>query len=573
MSFFLNLNCKNTLQHHKVFRATAEIPLGSSVFKAMPKSVSRNRTLFSLMIYCIQCRLYSNSIDTYNDENDTYNNEYLKEAGRLLNATVLLMSNDDVLSCSNRCRQTIPRLYIRDYIHCSCDVRCPVYRSCCEDFQTECPLVHKESLKRFGHMLDLQVDCLELTNTFAIVGCPHQTNYTKKWINQDSFSDVLDNTPVTDVATGLVFANMDIYNCNTLSRSSLARNWTLMALLTNSMPSRHMSKFSHFTMSGPYFTAPIYNHYMSSCNQSSISLCKNSVSLQRQCQSFLPYTLLKNIVSNFSLCKACSVPLSLLSFYDFALEDNSVLILPDMKLLRTSNQPWVEAQCDMSHNVTFSGVGCHIVKCNNRNGFYLQGDNICRQFHLLYIAFHIDPSMFSDGQKEDILNYITFYLTTVLNVNILGTVRPLMSFYNEEIQQNMTVVTFMFDFNSSALEDFFYYTYRDGLSALAAQLRAYAEQLKGTGSSLSNVNVSIRTKAGVGMSFKEFEGYSQRLVLKDLFWCETHTIFCQFYLFGSTDIGHILCFCRLLYSSENEDESCFQLQTCDFQCYGEELSK
>ncbi|KAK6972467.1 carbohydrate sulfotransferase [Biomphalaria glabrata] len=180
MSFFLNLNCKNTLQHHKVFRATAEIPLGSSVFKAMPKSVSRNRTLFSLMIYCIQCRLYSNSIDTYNDEHDTYNNEYLKEAGRLLNATVLLMSNDDVLSCSNRCRQTIPRLYIRDYIHCSCDVRCPVYRSCCEDFPTECPLVHKESLKRFGHMLDLQVDCLELTNTFAIVGCPHQTNYTKK---------------------------------------------------------------------------------------------------------------------------------------------------------------------------------------------------------------------------------------------------------------------------------------------------------------------------------------------------------------------------------------------------------
>ncbi|KAK0051560.1 hypothetical protein Bpfe_018949 [Biomphalaria pfeifferi] len=374
------------------------------------------------------------------------------------------MSKDDVLSCSNRCRQTIPGLYIRDYIHCSCDVRCPVYRSCCEDFPTECPIVHKESLKRFGHMLDLQVDCLELTNTFAIVGCPHQTNYTKKLINQDSFSDVLDNTPVTDVTTGLVFSNIDIYNCSMLS----------------------------------------------------------------------------------SLCKACSVPLSLMSFYDFAFKNNSILILPDMKLLGTSNQPWVEAQCDMSHNVTISGVACHKVKCNNRNGFYLQGNNTCRQFHLLFIAFQLNPSMFSYGQKEDILNYITFYLTTVLNVNLLGTVRPLMSSYNEEIQQNMIVATFMFDFNSSALEDFFYYTYRDGLSILAAQLRAYVEQLKGTESSLSNVTVSLRTKVDVAMSLKELEWYSKRLVLKDFFWCETHTIFCLFHLFVSTDIYYASVDCCIL---------------------------
>ncbi|KAK0051561.1 hypothetical protein Bpfe_018950, partial [Biomphalaria pfeifferi] len=75
-------------------------------------------------------------------------------------------------SCRNRCSRRKPDKVKSGDILCSCDVRCPVYRNCCEDFPTECLLVHNESLKRFGHMMNLQVDCLDVANTFAIFRVP-----------------------------------------------------------------------------------------------------------------------------------------------------------------------------------------------------------------------------------------------------------------------------------------------------------------------------------------------------------------------------------------------------------------
>ncbi|KAI8783424.1 hypothetical protein BgiBS90_015040 [Biomphalaria glabrata] len=275
--------------------------------------------------------------------------------------------NDNLLfsrSCRNRCSGTKPVRVKSGDILCSCDVRCPVYRSCCEDFPTECPLVYKESLKRFGHMLDLQVDCLELTNTFAIVGCPHQTNYTRKWINQDSLSDILDNTPVTDVTTGLVFANMDIYNCNMPGRSNLTLKWNIFATLEDSKKESYITElYKPLKLFAPCYVAPMYGEEMSKCNPNSISLCNNSILLQRQCQAFLPFSLLKNMVKNYNLCKACSVSAHLSFYYskfDFLA---NVSIFPDKLLCLNYYSPWKEAKCDMSPNATLSKAQCHIVRC------------------------------------------------------------------------------------------------------------------------------------------------------------------------------------------------------------------
>ncbi|KAK6972469.1 carbohydrate sulfotransferase [Biomphalaria glabrata] len=375
-------------------------------------------------------------------------------------------------SCRSRCHQSEPAILHSSNGHCSCHALCLVYKTCCKDFPTECPLIHKESLKRFGHMLDLQVDCLEMAYTLAIVGCPQQKKYIKNRINQNSFSDIFTNTPVTDVATGLAFANMDIYNCNVPSKSNLTRKWNIFAALNYTYRDKNILKFEDFKITSPWYAAPIYENDTFWCIPNSISLCNDSILLNRECLSFLPYSLSKT-VHNDSFCKNCSA--SKFNFESPGIPNVSVL--PDTEMLHATSKPWIDAKCDMSPNATLRGADCHFVRCNHRFGVYLY-NGTCRKFHLLFIAFQLDPSMFSDGQKEDVLNYIAFYLTTVLNINLLGTVRPLMSFYNEEIRQNMTVATFMFDFNSSALADFFYYTYRDGLSALAAQLRAYGLEIR-----------------------------------------------------------------------------------------------
>nr|KAI8759694.1 hypothetical protein BgiMline_006847 [Biomphalaria glabrata] len=422
------------------------------------------------------CLKLVNSLSTFGCP---HKSNWLKEAEREVTTS---WYDDHLLytrSCRNRCSRTEPEIF--NYILCSCDVRCPVYRNCCEDFSTECPLVHKESLKKFGHMMDLQVDCLDVANTFAIVGCPHQTNYTRKLINQDSFPDILDNTPVTDVTTGLVFINMDIYNCNMPGRSNLTLKWNIFAELEDNNQHRPILEFKKpLKLFKPCYRAPtLYADKMSKCNPNSISLCNNSILLQRQCQSFLPFSLLKNMIKNYNLCRACSVS-ARLSFYNlkFFFRAN-VSIFTDTLLYHGLSLYWVEAKCDMSPNATLSRAQCYIVRCSHQEGYYLH-NGTCRTFYLLSIAFQLELMQLNDNQKENIFNFIKYHLYRVLNVGILGTVTPLMSLYNGETQQNMTVATFMFDFNSSALADFFYYTYRDGLSALAAQLRTYVVSLRET---------------------------------------------------------------------------------------------
>ncbi|KAK6972470.1 smg-9 nonsense mediated mRNA decay factor [Biomphalaria glabrata] len=448
----------------------------------MPNVTFRNRTFAAILFNCLQCILYLYRIDAWDDK-------YLKEVEYLLNTTTKPGSLVYAHSCRNRCRRSKPPIHTNSGNECSCDDRCPVHRNCCEDFLTECPLVHKESLKRFGHMMDLQVDCLEKANTLAIVGCPHQTNYTKKLINQDSFSDVSGNTPVTDVATGLVFANIDIYNCNVPGKSELARKWKIFALLHTLSHNKNIVQFKH--ISEPWYGAPIYVKNIAKCNPSKISLCNNSISLQRQCQSFLPYKLLKNIVYNYSLCQACYVSsLSPFIDYDYKLHFSAFFISPDTVLSGAPIDLWIEAKCDMSLNATFSGAVCHFVKCHHQSGLYAH-NGTCRKFHLFSIAFQIDIFQLSEHEKDKILNYITFYLTHVLNIDLAGTVRPLISFYNEEIQQNMTVATFLIDFNSSALEDIFYSRYKHGLSILAAQLRAYVNQQTKNITGNTNWNLSL----------------------------------------------------------------------------------
>ncbi|KAI8783429.1 hypothetical protein BgiBS90_015045 [Biomphalaria glabrata] len=412
-------------------------------------------------------------------------------------------------------------------------------------------------------MMDLQVDCLDIVNIFAIVGCPHQTNYTRKLINQDSFSDIFDNTPVTDVATGLVFANMDIFSCTLPGRSNQARKWKVLASLRNT------EIVQQSTISTPWFSPTIHEKQRSSCNRNSISLCNNSVSLQRQCQSFFPYTLLENIVHNYNLCKVCSFELSQFSLLVpvSPILYTPVEIFPEKESLEASMLPWTEAKCDMSHNV--SEAVCHIVKCKTIEGFYLRRDGKCQKFNLLVIGLQMDTFPFAERERDMVMDYITYYLTHVLDITVLTVLKRPLYGLNGELQCNMLFITLLFDEDSSALEDFFYYTYRRELAVLAAQLRSVIDRITG------NTSGSESSAKGEAIWKQSTRKPILNVTLADVNnwrWCEQlpKRRIWTFSVVSSSRKFHPICLCRVLNIDVSVGRNeCLRSGRCHFQCYDE----
>ncbi|RUS70905.1 hypothetical protein EGW08_021333 [Elysia chlorotica] len=134
----------------------------------------------------------------------------------------------DINSCAQRCGEDTN-------VPCSCDAKCTVHKSCCDDFTETCPEVYAYALRRLGHLMNASVRCDTMTVVFMVESCP-KTNPPKR-VNgplgtptstvasresttadtsgkADFFSRVLANAPITDYSTGIIYANASIYHCN-----------------------------------------------------------------------------------------------------------------------------------------------------------------------------------------------------------------------------------------------------------------------------------------------------------------------------------------------------------------------
>ena len=130
------------------------------------------------------------------------------------------------ISCKERCGEDIS-------FPCSCNEKCVVYRTCCEDLPETCTELYTNALAKFRTLLSASIRCDAMTMVFAVDSCqpissenvnplktdarishtiqsPKEDNTEKTF----SMSDILLNAPVTDYKTGIIYANVTIYECN-----------------------------------------------------------------------------------------------------------------------------------------------------------------------------------------------------------------------------------------------------------------------------------------------------------------------------------------------------------------------
>ncbi|GFR99651.1 hypothetical protein ElyMa_001050700 [Elysia marginata] len=134
-------------------------------------------------------------------------------------------------SCKHRCGEATN-------FPCSCDEKCVVYKTCCEDLAHFCSDLHNMAITKFRQLLLSSIRCDAMSAVFMVESCPatffenvsppkvDDDVLVRDLKNTDLFSTILSGAPVTDYDTGIVYAN--IYECNrrNSSTTSFAQNLT-----------------------------------------------------------------------------------------------------------------------------------------------------------------------------------------------------------------------------------------------------------------------------------------------------------------------------------------------------------
>ena len=149
-----------------------------------------------------------------------------------LKSTQSMHYSKRVLSCRHRCGQEYS-------FPCSCEEKCVVHKTCCEDLAEACPELYNQALTKLRHLLFESVRCDSMSAVFMVESCPlglhtegddlsQNPVYVASDENPDdmekgkefSLSEIVSNAPVTDFETGIIYANASIYDCNKQNKSS-----------------------------------------------------------------------------------------------------------------------------------------------------------------------------------------------------------------------------------------------------------------------------------------------------------------------------------------------------------------
>ncbi|KAK6972500.1 carbohydrate sulfotransferase [Biomphalaria glabrata] len=415
-------------------------------------------------------------------------------------------------TCRNRCLAKGAYLL---QLHCSCLDICFIYKNCCHDIAIECPSVVKRSLERFGHMVDLQVECLELGNILAIASCPGEANSSMQLFNKDSLVDIIANAPIKDVITGLVYANQDIYNCNVPNGPRNMIKWETRSRVDEHEVSSNkiISKFKHYSFYSPFYSLSYMPNSFDPCISESFQWCNQSE--RGQCRTRILWMSHERVQCTKSPCRFCRLSRFTLcvdeTYLIFADQPAVYISLNHDLLLSATQMPWSKAKCHVSKDVTLSTLDCHFIKCSTYLGYYLHQDGSCRRFNLFYIALPVDDWTLDPEESGDILNYVTYYLTHVLDMKNVSSVEPMLFLHSVQLNQSFSLSTFFLDFQSSAAEDFFLLTYSRELSILASDVKALVALKRGQNEfhnlSLADLDINAFLQ-------KSWKGYNRSLDAK-----------------------------------------------------------
>ncbi|KAK6964086.1 carbohydrate sulfotransferase [Biomphalaria glabrata] len=415
--------------------------------------------------------------------------EYLDSARRTLNAIELNAQDFMFYSCYFRCLEITS---MTSYL-CSCDIQCLVYKTCCEDFEDACPRNFALGMATFGHMLDLQIRCLDLANVLAIASCPEHACLADPVVNNSSVSNSLNSIPYSDLRTNLVYANLETFQCNVENRSNAEGRWKTGYVLKRLADEQLISTFENYIFQAKSHTPPLDYSGLVYCESATVSLCNNSMFLQRRCQSFVPYLLLKHIVSNFSVCGECRVDLSqLLRLFSKDRPDFEVnWLYTDLGNVHLEfiSKPFREVQCNISGDDLLAEPVCRIISCNQVAGFYFQ-TGTCRKFTALTLAFPNTLWVLGKQEQNALSSYVSFFVRRVLGLEIIDPDVEIFVHIDNVNYERIPMFTLVLDFATVPNEDVLFFEHARELSSLAFDLRTLINHTVQT-KSLSHHNVSL----------------------------------------------------------------------------------
>ncbi|GFS16573.1 hypothetical protein ElyMa_003218000 [Elysia marginata] len=411
-------------------------------------------------------------------------------------------------SCNQRCGEDAS-------FPCSCDEKCVVHKTCCHDLEETCPVLYKQAVTKFEHLLSASVRCDAISVVLMVQSCPvyaeeivgdlkedaidkvtqnrspviKRSRGVNQRKNVNTIQNILTNAPVTDFGTGIIYANASIYECNKREKTlyapqasaNLTGTWkTQIGTLFKNIhvadikEELHLSTYSYIPPQSHRVTSKslCYNQRTLSCiaNLSASFgihdiMCNTSVSeyynIRKDFLS-LPYSdeRVRENICDVCMAEFQSAPGAGDRFFLsgfrvlMSLSATPAKVVYDLhEELRGLRQtnPWWSWTCD--DNVDPADPSCRVLKCDPR--FLFTEDGLCRR--LVEAEFSIQEEILYNGMvfKMDVevfVGFIKCFMKTFCKV--LPTEKPYRTYrlYHARTGTNLTAVRLEMYFNLTDLE-------------------------------------------------------------------------------------------------------------------------
>jgi hypothetical protein len=384
----------------------------------------------------------------------------------------------DASSCRQKCGKNIG-------FTCSCTLHCLVHKNCCEDIYAFCPEVLEESRLRYGHMLDMKVECLK-ENVFVITDCGNprsastsdlslngitenptpateQSLTTAQEINENhpipqettisqignreyelNINDIFNaiNHPyVTDTTTGFVYKNMEIFSCAALDNSNPV-TWEvdIAGETMNDLKSVEelLRKAKRLFFSQPESLLTFLD--MTRCRFESIGTCQekywtSDITLLYKCQQFISYVDVLELVYNNRYCKLCNdfradqihaevygKKSNFLFSLTMTLSGQSILVTTLKNMFSVT---WDIASCQLSHS-SVALVDASASFCETRciKGTVKRLSGVCESLASLLISVSDDGYPLTVDEYKKFPEFVRCFIKMYVKLNIENDLSP-----------------------------------------------------------------------------------------------------------------------------------------------------
>ncbi|GFR98528.1 hypothetical protein ElyMa_001021200 [Elysia marginata] len=441
--------------------------------------------------------LKNNRVHVRLEENSSQSLPIINRSMNKLDDYSLWYSSRNLSSCHQRCGEDTS-------FPCSCEEKCVVHKTCCEDFANTCPQLLHFALSKFQQLVFASFRCDELSAVFMVESCPSSNNEdrsfkvdslskntasmvasrlqneNKPW-KVSSIEELISNAPVTDYNTGIVFANAKIYECNKRMllhnfKREITGTWlTHFGIKNNTKPATGKNFQEKLDITSYFYVPPkthpetagamCYNNWTISCISSfskELGLlhvaCNTSVSEYYEnrikvitmfwTQQRLAQHICAKCVSDYLFARkggrAFILGFKVLASLSATPGKISYAVIDRSSLTRQGMAPWWSLTCSNEeelHSAETQRSSCEAVQCDNR--YQLTPDKLCKK--TIRGEISVQSEAIFDGKKCEfnagkLFNAAKCFFESLYKIKVLKTPLQERQIYDRRRQMNFTAV-------------------------------------------------------------------------------------------------------------------------------------